>query len=319
VYPRRLRRRPVRRQPLRRQPLRRQPVRAFLALLAVTAAAGCGAVADAAPGASTGRLDVVVGLYPYQFVAERVGGPDVVVRNLAAPGTEPHDVELTARQLAAISRADLVVYSRGFQPAVDTAVDQEAPGRALDVMSTVDLLAGGGRGNTGPPDPHIWLDPTRLATVAGAVADRLAQRRPDRSQALHARATDLTAELQALDRQLRAGLSSCARTDLVSSHAAFGYLADRYGLHQIAISGLSPDAEPPAGRLAQVARLSRDRGVSTVYFERLVSPKTAQALAREVGAQAVVLDPLEGQPAGDDYLGGMRQDLAALRTGLGCQ
>ena len=293
------------------------PPTAAAVLVAVLAAllAGCGTASGASPTA--GRpLRVVVGVYPYQWVAERVGGADVRVRNLARPGAEPHDIELTPRQVGEVEQADLVVSSRGFQPALDDAVAQEARGRDLDVLTVVPARPS--TDEHGSVDPHLWLDPSRLAAVGDAVAQRLARLAPERAAGFRERAASLHADLDAVDADLRAGLASCARHDVVTSHGAYGYLAQRYGLRQVAISGLSPDAEPTTSRLADVARVARTRGATTVFFEQLVSPRVAEQLAREVGARAEVLDPLETAPATGDYLSALRSDLASLRTARGC-
>jgi zinc transport system substrate-binding protein len=197
-------------------------------------------------------------------------------------------------------------------------VAQEARSRDLDVLGVVAVRRGADENGDVGIDPHLWLDPSRLAAVGDAVAERLARLAPDRAAAFRERAGALHADLDALDRDLRTGLVTCARRDVVTSHAAYGYLTDRYGLRQVAVSGLSPDAEPSSARLAEVARLARARGVTTVFFEQLVSPRVAEQLAREVGARAEVLDPLETAPARGDYLSAVRSDLAALRTALGC-
>jgi zinc transport system substrate-binding protein len=145
--------------------------------------------------------------------------------------------------------------------------------------------------------------------------------RPDAAAAFTTRAVALRGELQALDDDYRAGLAGCASTDLVTSHEAFGYLARRYGLTQVGISGISPDEEPSPARLAEVARFVRDHGVTTVYTETLVDPAIAATVVRETGARTAVLDPLEGlgsRSAGADYLGVMRSNLATLRAGQRC-
>ena len=294
----------------------RRPIALPLALALAGLVAGCGGRSSAAPAAASGqeRLAVTVGFYPYEFVASRVGGDDVEVTNLTAPGAEPHDVELSPQQVAGLSETDLVVYSRGFQPAVDEAVEQQASDRALDVLTAVQLLEGEGREG----DPHVWLDPTRLVTIAGAVADSLGELDPDRAGVFEQRALELSAELKALDGQLRQGLSDCERTQIVTSHDAFGYLAAAYGLEQVSLAGLSPEDKTSPKRLAEVATYAKDNGVTTVFFEELVSPKVAQSLAREVGAEAKVLSPLEGPPESGDYLSAMRTNLESLRTALGC-
>ena len=301
---------------------------AALALCAVLTASGCSGT-DATAGTigdGAAAVSAVVGFYPYEFVTARVGGDAVEVTNLTEPGAEPHDLELAPRQVGALAEADLVVYSAGFQPAVDEAVEQQAADRALDVLSVVELRTGEHADEHGEEhadehadgDPHVWLDPVRLGTIAGAVADRLAEVDPERAEGYRSRAADLTAELTSLDEELRAGLASCERRQIVTSHEAFGYLADAYDLEQIAIAGLSPEDEASPQRLAEVAAQAEAGGTTTIFFEELVSPKVAESLAREVGATAAVLSPIEGPPDRGDYLTAMRDNLERLRTALDC-
>ena len=287
------------------------PLLAGALLLALTACSSAGTSGSGTAAAAAGpeRLEVVAGFYPLQFLAERVGGDAVRVEGLAPAGAEPHDLELGPQQVAGLSAADLVLYLQGFQPAVDDAVEQQAAGRALDAAAVEPLVDG---------DPHVWLDPARTSRLADAVAERLAAAAPASAAGFRERAAALRAELTALDAELRSGLATCERRELVTSHAAFGYLARAYGLTEVGITGLTPDEEPTPGRLAEVAELARSSGVTTIFFEETVSPKVAEALAAEVGAQAAVLSPLETRPEGGDYLTGMRAGLAALRTALGC-
>lgn len=256
-----------------------------------------------------GKVHVVASFYPFEFVAAQVGGDRVDVLNLTKPGAEPHDLELTPHQVGAVSEAALVVYEKGFQPAVDDAVSQNAATRGLEVTSVVPLTNN---------DPHIWLDPTRLATVADAVAARFGSIDPAGAATYRANAATLDAELATLDAEFRTGLGSCRITSFVTSHEAFGYLAQRYGLTQIAISGLSPDAEPSPARLAEVATIARDEHLTTIFYESLVSPKTSETIANEVGLRTQVLDPLEGVTDNDTYLTVMRRNLAALQEANSC-
>lgn len=283
--------------------------------LAALAVAAC---ADPDDASSDDGLAVVVSAYPYEFVAERVGGDAVTVENLTQPGAEPHDVELTAQQVSRLGEADVVVRSLGFQPALDDALEQ-ADVEVLEVLDVVETRTGGATADDETAvDPHIWLDPDRLATVADAVAEQLARQQPDEAEGFRERAATLRSDLEALDADFAAGLASCARRQLVTSHDAFGYLAEEYGLEQVPLSGLSPDAEPSPRRLAEVAEFARANGVTTVFFEELVSPRVAEQLAREVGAEATVLSPLEGAPDEGDYVTAMRDNLAALQTALDC-
>jgi zinc transport system substrate-binding protein len=292
-------------------------------------AAGCGDRAAAA-GFSAGKLNVVTAFYPLQFLSERIGGDAVRVTTLTKPGAEPHDVELNPRQVGRVADAGLAVYLRGFQPAVDAAVAQEAKGRSFDAASVVDLLpVAADEHDHGDPgehhaetadgrDPHVWLDPVRLATITDRLAARLGQADPAHAVGYTARAAALHTELDALNRDYAAALTTCTRRELVTSHGAFHYLAARYGLTQVGITGISPEAEPSPRRLAEVAAEARAHGTTTIFFETLVSPKVAETIAREVGARTAVLDPLEGINGPGDYFSVMRDNLAALTTALGC-
>ncbi|HEY8471491.1 MAG TPA: metal ABC transporter substrate-binding protein [Natronosporangium sp.] len=301
----------MRRRPPAPAPGRRRVWLAAGALLLATG--GC----TAEPAAGDAALEVVAAFYPLAYAAERVGGEQVAVDNLAPPGVEPHDLELTPSQVADIAGADVVIYLAGFQPAVDEAVAANADDTAVNAADSVPLLETAG--NHGP-DAHFWLDPDRLAGFATALAAEFGERDPDHADAYQANAAALADDLAALDQAYADGLADCERREIVVSHAAFGYLADRYQLTQIAVSGLTPEAEPSPQALAEVVDQARAHGATTIFFEVLVSPEVAQVIADEVGADTAVLDPIEGLAPDrtDDYLSLMRNNLATLRTALGC-
>lgn len=307
-----------------------------------TALTGCSVTgADAGSAAAAGRpVPVVASFYPLEYAVQQVGGPHVAVSTLTKPGTEPHDLELSPKDVAGVSDAALVVYAQGFQPAVDTAVDQEGAQHAFDVAPAAHLdltapaeadvpgadpVAGASPTDPPPPDaakdPHFWLDPQRYAAVATAIGARLAQVDPTHAADYTANAARFAATLGRLDAEFTAGLATCSHRDLVTSHAAFGYLSERYGLTQVAIAGLSPDIEPSGARLAEIAAFVRANDVTTIYAETLVEPEFAQTVSRSTGATVATLDPIEGltsASAGRDYLEVMRSNLATLRAGQGC-
>jgi zinc transport system substrate-binding protein len=319
---------------------------ALAAALTLTACGSGGASGGGGSGGdAAGDTQVLASFYPLQFVAERVGGDRVSVSNLTPPAAEPHDLELSPAQARSIGTADLVVYQSGFQAAVDEAVEARDPAHLVDATQAAGLEEHPGESTTaetgsaedehathddhaddghdhsseGGLDPHFWLDPARLVPVAEQVAAELTAVDPDGADEYAANLEALTADLTALDAEYEAGLASCASPYLVTSHEAFGYLAERYGLEQVGITGIDPEAEPSPARLREVADIIRDHGVSTIFFETLTSPKVTQTLAQDVGVQAAVLDPLEGlSKDGTDYLGVMRTNLEALRTGLTC-
>ena len=276
----------------------------LLCVAVMTLATGCG---DAAAPADE---RVVAAFYPLAYAAQEVGAAGVV--NLTPAGAEPHELELTARDVERVRDAALVVYlGAGFQPALESAIEHRA-GPALDVLAAPGVRL---KSDTrGTDDPHVWLDPIRFAAIARSIAHGLG----DASAA-----NDLVRRLRALDRKFRSGLGRCRSRQIVTSHAAFGYLAARYDLEQIALVGVTPEAEPSPRQVARLVREIRDSGATTVFAERLVSPELAETVAREAGAATAVLDPLEGlaaaeADAGADYFSVMRANLAALRLALGC-
>jgi len=307
----------------------------FLALLAVLALSSCGSTGTTgASGVAKagGGLAVVASFYPLQFATEQIGGEHVDVTSLTKPGAEPHDIELTPKDVATVSRAKLVVYEKGLQGAVDQAVESQGGNRALDVAPAARLTLllqptvgareqSSAKGTPGTTDPHFWLDPQRYSDVAKVISERLSSIDPAHAGDYAKNAKAFEDRLAALGTEFTAGLASCQRKEIVTSHAAFGYLAERFGLRQVAINGLSPDQEPRAADLATVSTYARAHAVTTIYAETLVSPAIARAVATEAGATMATLDPIEGltnQSRGADYFAVMRSNLKALQAGQGC-
>lgn len=295
----------------------------FLPLAAVALAGTLGLSACGSGGGAGGRTKVVAGFYPMAWLAQKIGGDAVKVETLTRPGAEPHDLELTPRQIADVQSSGLTLYVRGVQPAVDDAVAKRAKHKAFDAVTAVKTLPARDLGEEGGHtdyDPHIWVDPGRMAAIAKGVGDKLAAVDPKHAADFRTRTDALVKQIGALDTEFQTGLKTCERRTIVTSHAAFGYLADHYKLTQVAIAGVDPNAEPSPKRLAQLTDQIRTTGATTVFTETLVSPKVADALAREAGVKTAVLDPAEGVKPGssDDYLSVLRRDLGILRPALEC-
>ncbi|RPF20647.1 metal ABC transporter substrate-binding protein [Myceligenerans xiligouense] len=308
------------------------------AALAATSllAAGCSATGGSVGTGSDG-VTVLASFYPLQYVAEQVGGDHVTVDNLTPPSAEPHDLELAPAQARRIGEADLVVYLSGMQPAVDDGVESRAPEHVVDAVAFADLAAGEeeeghegeddheeGEDDHGATDPHFWLDPSRMAALGQAVADELAVVDPDHADEYAAGALRLGSQMGELDQEFADGLATCDGATFVTSHAAFGYLAERYSLHQVGLASFDPETEPSPARLREVGDIARETGVTTIYTETLVSPKVAETLAGDLGLETATLDPLEGlsedaSAGGADYVSVMRDNLAALEEGLVCE
>jgi zinc transport system substrate-binding protein len=271
-------------------------------------AAGCSS------GSENGHAhrQIVAAFYPIAYAAARLA-PDAEVENLTPAGAEPHDLELSARDVERVHDADVVLYfGDGFMPALQKAV--EGNPRAVDLLKGQRLVAAG-EGEETALDPHVWLAPLRYAAIVREIAAALRSPRA---------ADGMVSQLRELDQRYRRGLARCKRRQIVTSHAAFGYLARAYGLEQIPLTGLSPEAEPSAKAIERLVRQVEQDGATTVFFETLVSPKLAQTVAREAGAHTAVLDPIEGLTqdeiaGGADYFSVMRENLAALRKALGCR
>jgi zinc transport system substrate-binding protein len=309
-----------------------------LSMLAVTAALGLvlsGCSSTNSSSDTSAKINVVAALYPLEFVAAAIGGDLVNVENVTPPGVEPHDLELTPSQIITLDDADLLLYISGFQPALEEAAQQSPPAASLDVLTVpgLNLLEatedghdhghdhGSGEEHSAEEvnDPHVWLDPERLITVANAVAGKLSEVDPDNSQTYESNAEAFIQELGALDGKFVAGLASCERNLIVTAHAAFGYLADAYGLNQEAIAGISPEAEPTPKRLNEIGKEAKADGTTTIFFETLASPKVAQTLADDLNIEAAVLDPIEGISEGQTYFSIMESNLEALRKALSCK
>ncbi|MFK4086317.1 metal ABC transporter substrate-binding protein [Kribbella sp. NPDC020789] len=313
----------------------RSSLRAVVAGAAVLAAvtlAGCGG--SSAAGGAGGKLDVVASFYPLEFIARTVGGDAVNVTTLTAPGVEPHDLELTPKQVGQIASAKLVVYEKSLQPAVDEAVAQNAKDAGFDVAPASSLEATGAdfeeheEGEVKPAahagealDPHFWLDPVRYAAVVNAVTDKLAAADSANADGYKARAKTLLDEVGELDSEYKSGLANCKLKTFVTSHEAFAYLAKRYGLTMVGIAGFTPDAEPTPARIEEVQKIVKSQHVTTIFYEELVSPKVAETIARDVGVKTAVLSPIEGLSdanSHETYLSLMRENLSELRKANSC-
>jgi zinc transport system substrate-binding protein len=274
----------------------------------------------------SGTISVVASFYPLAEAAQQVGGDLLSVENLTPPGVEPHDLELAPDDIEAMATADVIVYlGGGFQPAVEDAVSQAEDAVTVDALEAVDT-------KEAPPseaeegltvDPHVWLDPGRYEEVVRTVADALSEADPANESTYDTNADEYVAKIAALDDDFRAGLADCQRTTIVTSHEAFAYLAESYGLTEVGITGLSPEAEPSARRLAELKDLVDQEGITTIFAEELVSPKVAETVADEAGVTVEVLDPLESLTddqvaAGQDYVSVMRENLDILRGALDC-
>ncbi|MFE7354277.1 metal ABC transporter substrate-binding protein [Streptomyces sp. NPDC057543] len=302
------------------------------AVLGLTALTACSS-SDAADHKNGGKLNVVASFYPMQFLAEQIGGKHVSVTTLTKPGIEPHDLELTPRQIGGLSDAGYILYLKGIQPAVDDAIKQSGSKDVVDA-STLTTLEDHGtetgadehghehHGDEAGADPHIWLDPVKYAEVAKGVGKSLEKTDPDHAADYRKNTEALVTKLDGLNTAYENGLKNTTTRTFITTHSAFGYLAERYGLTQEGIAGVDPEAEPSPARIKEIHTIAEKNKVTTVFFETLASDRTAKTLAKDTGLKTDVLDPLEGitdKSKGADYLEVMQSNLAALQKALGAK
>ncbi|MEW1995269.1 zinc ABC transporter substrate-binding protein [Streptomyces coelicoflavus] len=316
--------------------------------IAVTAATAIGlgtlsaCSSDSSAAGNTDKFDVVASFYPMEYLAEQIGGDHVNVTTLTEPGQEPHDLELSAKQTAQMGEADAVLYLKSLQPAVDEAIAQSDVKTKIDAATLTKLEDHGNvehdhggeehadehaeeehsEGGEHSLDPHVWLDPVKYAEIAEGVAKSFEKADPDHADDYRKNAEALAKKLSGLDTAYKDGLKTTATKVFFTNHAAFGYLAERYGLTQEAINGLDPESEPSPARIKELQEEAKADGVTTVFYETLVSDKTAKTLAKDAGLKTDVLDPLEGitdKSKGDDYVAVMESNLKALQAALGAK
>ncbi len=271
------------------------------------------------------KMAVVASFYPMFEFARQVGGERVTVRNLTPAGAEPHDYEPTPGDIIAINSANVLIYNgAGLEPWVKKLLPQVPP-RVLKVNATegVRLTTVTSGEDRGRPDPHIWLDPILAQRQVDNILAAFLRADPDGKIVYEANALQVKQKLAALNDRIKKTVGPCRKKVFVANHAAFGYFARRYGLTQIAISGLAPETEPSAAKIREILRLVRQYKLRVIYYETLTSPRVASVIAREVGARVLVLDPLEGLSdqdlkQGKNYLSVMDENVGSLKQGFDC-
>lgn len=272
-----------------------------------------------------GKLQVVASFYPLYFFSQQIGGDKASVTNIVPAGAEPHDYEPTAQDMARMEKSGLIILNgSGLESWGDSI------GKNINTAKTIIVVTGEGlttremtREDQLTTDPHVWLDPV----FAGKMVENITRgfEAADQENAIYFRenANQLLEKLKDVDIAYRSGLQKCAEKNIITSHDAFGYLAAEYGFNQVSIAGLSPDAEPSPSQLADIVQFAKVNNVRYIFFESLASPKLSQTIATEVGAQTLVLNPIEGLSddeisKGKDYFSVMYDNLKNLQTALQC-
>ncbi len=274
---------------------------------------------------STNKLQVTTSFYPLYFFAGQIAGDKAEIKNITPSGSEPHDYEPTSQDIAGIEKSNLLILNGGVETWGDK-IKENLKGKNVEVVVAGEGFLNQTLDEDGKriTDPHVWLSPELAKKEVQKITDGFIKVDPGNIIIYQNNQNKLNKELDQLNSEYRNGLSGCQRKDIITSHAAFGYLATSYGLNQVSIAGLSPDEEPSAKQLADIANFAKKENVKYIFFESLVSPKLSETIASEIGAKTLVLDPLEGlsddnTKAGKNYFTVMRDNLKSLQEALECK
>ena len=278
------------------------------------------------PVIQSNKLQIVASFYPLYFLSEQIAGDKADVVNITPAGAEPHDYEPTAQDIAQIENSKLLVLDGTGLEAWGNSIKQNLNPKNTTVLTVGDGIINQKVMEDGQNviDPHIWLSPPLVKQITDKITQALMQIDPANSNYYQNNENSLKAKLDDLDAQYKQGLSNCAEKNIITSHAAFGYLATTYRLNQVPIAGLSPDAEPSPQQLADITKFAKANNVKYIFFESLVSPKLSDTIATEVGAKTLVLNPIEGLTndeisQGKNYFTEMQNNLSNLKIALQCK
>ncbi len=271
------------------------------------------------------KLQITASFYPLYFFANQIGGDKTEVKNITPAGAEPHDYEPTTQDIARIETSNMLVLNGGVEAWGDKMKNNLKEKPVMIVIAGEGLLTQQlAEEGEKIQDPHVWLSPQLAKKEVEKIAQGFITVDPTNKSYYERNAKTLENNLDQLDAAYKQGLSNCEQKDIITSHAAFGYLARAYGLNQVAIAGLSPDTEPSSQQLTEVAKFAKENNVKYIFFESLVSPKLSETVAKEVNAKTLVLDPLEGlsddeSKQGKNYFTVMEDNLKNLQEALQCK
>lgn len=270
-----------------------------------------------------GKINVATSFYIMNDFASKIGGDRINLINLVPSGMEPHDFEPKTRDITRLKAANVFIYNgAGMEGWVDKVV-QSAENKNLIVVEASKgiKLLGANDSNKNQNDPYVWLNPQNAILQLSAIKDAFVKADPKNKTYYEQNFETYKTKFNELDNEYKTEVGSFKKKDIVVAHAAFGYLCDAYGLKQVAIEGLNAESEPTAARMAEISKFAKDNNVKVIFFEELVSPKVAETIAKESGAQTDMLNPVEGlseddKSKGKEYVTIMKDNLEALKKAL---
>ncbi len=269
---------------------------------------------------SSSKIKIVTSFYPLYFFTSQIGGDKTEVSNITPSGAEPHEYEPTAREMAQIENSSLLVLNGGGLESWGENIKNNINKDKTKILVIKDIL----NTENNNIDPHIWLSPIIAIQMVDIIESELSKIDPNNSSYYKSNAEVLKNKLSLLDEEFKNGLASCESKDIITSHSAFAYLASTYGLNQISIAGLSSEEEPSSKEMTEIVKFTKDNNVKYIFFENLISPKLSLTIAKEIGAQTLLLNPIEGLgddeiKSGKDYFSEMKNNLSNLKIALECK
>ena len=297
----------------------------FISFLAIYKGGG-GVKKPISESAKNYKIKIATSFYPLYFITSEIAKEKAAVVNLTPSGAEPHDFEPNTQNITNIYESRLLIINgSGFEPWVEK-IEEDLRDKNVNILAVAKDLARSEIDEQGGmiKDPHVWLDPILAKQIVIIIKEAIKLIDPENKSFYEENGMKLESKMDELDEAFDQGLSECRLKNIVTSHAAFGYLAKRYGLYQIAITGISPDEEPSAQDLADIADFAKNNSVKYIFFETLVNPRLAQTIADEIGAKTLVFNPLEGltaeeKSAGSNYISIQKENLENLKTALDCK
>lgn len=323
--------------------MRKTVTKILCLIIALSVAILSGCTAKTSENSYTGdekKISVYTSFYAMYDFTKKIGGNKINLTNLVPAGTEPHDWEPTPKDIANLGKADVLVYNgAGMEGWIDKVLKSLNNKKLVVVEASKDLKLLKNEHedvdeqkdeNKGKKeddhedleyDPHVWLNPMLAKKQMEVIKDALVTADPSNKDYYGKNYADNAKKIDELDKEYKETVSKFKKKEIVVAHQAFGYICDAYGLKQVAIEGLTADSEPSPAKMAEIVKFAKENNVKYIFFEELVSPKVAEAIAKEVGAKTEALNPLEGLEeddikAGKEYFSVMKDNLEALKNAL---
>ncbi|MCK2158500.1 zinc ABC transporter substrate-binding protein [Exiguobacterium sp. 17-1] len=298
--------------------------------------AACGS-SESDQGATNQKLRVYTSTFATAAIAKEIGGTDIDVQMIVPPGADPHSYEPTSKQLTEIAQGDLFLLTGTTLEPYSKKIKASLKGndvRFVETSKGIELLEANAtlhehEGHTGEHaeeghdhgkfDPHVWLDPNNAKVMAQSITTALAKEVPDKKAAFEKNLTAFNTQADDLDQNLQQAVNKGSKKELLVTHAAYGYLAERYGFSQLPIAGISPSDEPSQKQLAAIVKEAKLHDLKYIAFEETVSPKVARVIQQEIGAEAITIHNLESvtkEQQKTSYFDLMNENVATLKQAL---